>query len=78
MYHSINLFLKELLHGEEARNELAAKCRDLKLIKKYKIPYVIVDRKSNMVLENCNLLNYDERIHELLVDSKSYMKYIMR
>lgn len=68
-------FPKEEKSNEDIQREQEKK--DIKLIKKYKIPYVIVDRQTGRLNLNVPLSRYNRKYHDLRVDAHQYMKYIM-
>ena len=50
----------------------------LMMIQRYKLWYLIVDRRTGYAIANCSLAEYDNNHHELLVDAPQFMKYMKR
>lgn len=74
-------FLKQFclfINDEKSHEENELEKKDLKLIKKYGIPYVIIDRQTGHLKLNFPLSSYNKKYHELRVDAHQYMKFIMK
>ena len=64
--------------NSELKQERKFRKETLKMIKRYNIWFMIIDRQSGQALLNHSLSEYNDKYHDILVDGYEFMKYAMR
>ncbi len=79
---TIKQFIGKVIYGtkknnyNENENENENK-QIVYLIKKHRIPYVVIDRRDKKELRNFPLSKYNEAKHQIIIDAQGYVSHIL-